>query len=351
MALVTWASIVYGVVTGAAGIALIVATGSVVAFCGAAVLGQTAVLAFLTLRLPRSLRRGRVERGRVAALVRSVAPFAAGFVMLTLFYKVDVVLLERWRSRDEVGLYVAAYRFLDLTHALALAAIGAVYPALARRSARTSGAGTGTRAGELGVLAWAPVAAVLFVAREAVVVGLFGAAYAPAVVLLAFLAPAIPALAFNLYAAHLLGASDRMRWMAGVFTAGLAVKVALDGWLIPLWGATGAAAAMLLAEIAVALMFLAVLSHVLGAAPRARIAGVMLGVAALTAGAAALPAPAAPWGGAAIAAGLALVVLVAYRLAGVVSPTEWAMVKAAFDRSASSTVADPDANDGTAGPA
>jgi hypothetical protein len=129
------------------------------------------------------------------------------------------------------------------------------------------------------------------------------------------------------------------------------VKVALDSWLIPLWGARGAAAAMLLAEMAVALMFLAVLSYVLGAAPRVRIAGVVLGVAALTAGAAALPAPAAPWGGAAFAAILALVVLVAYRLAGVVSPAEWAMVRVAFDRRASSTVADADRNDGTEGPA
>lgn len=347
MALVTWASIVYGAVTGVAGIVAIVATGSVVAFCGAAVLGQAAVLVFLATRVPRSLRRGGVERRRVAVLARSVVPFATGFVLLTLFYKVDIVLLERWRSRDEVGLYVAAYRFLDLTHALALAAVGAVYPALARQATVRRGAGPGSRVGELGVLAWAPVAAALFVAREAVVVGLFGAAYAPAVVLLAFLAPAIPALAFNLYAAHLLGASDRMRWMAGVFAVGLAVKVALDVWLIPLWGAQGAAVATLCAEIGVAVMFTTVLASVMGAAPRARVAGMLLGVAVLTAVAVGLPKPPPPWGGVVSAAVLALVIGAAYRGLGVVSAAEWAVVKGALDRRTRSTAATPGAHDGT----
>lgn len=333
MSMVTRASVVYGVVTGVVGIGAIASTGSVVAFCAAPVFGQAAVLGFLRMRLPGRLRGGRAEWAHVEALVRSVTPFAAGFVMLTLFYKVDVVLLERWRSREEVGLYVAAYRFVDLAHALALAAVGAVYPALARRAARPGPkGGAGRRVGELGLLAWAPPAAALFVARDAVVVGVFGGPYADAVPILALLAPAIPALAFNLYAAHLLGAADHMRWMAAVFAGGLVLKVGLDVWLIPTRGAAGAALATLLAELVVAGAFAAVLGRVLAAAPRARVATVLAAVASLTVGAALLPTGPSPLAGLVPAAVLLVVTLGLYRAARVVSTDEWVAVRGAFTR-------------------
>lgn len=332
MSLVTWASTVYGVATGLAGIAAIASTGSVVVFCGAPVVGQAAVLAFLRLRLPGSLREGRARPGQVGELVRSVVPFATGFVFLTLFYKVDVLLLEHWRSRDEVGLYVAAYRFVDLSHALALAAVGAVYPSLARRAGGgdEARAGTGRRVGELSLLAWAPVGAAIFLAREAAVVSVFGGEYAGAVPILAFLAPAIPVLAFNLYAAHLLGAADRMRWMVGVFAAGLALKVGLDVWLIPTRGAPGAALATLLSEGAVAGGFAVVLGRVLDAAPGVRAVGTVAVVVVLGTGSVLLPAPV---GGILPAAVLLVATLGLYRAARVITATEWTAVKGALTRS------------------
>ncbi|HSR43173.1 MAG TPA: oligosaccharide flippase family protein [Longimicrobiales bacterium] len=327
MSLVTRATAVYGVVAGLAGVIAIAVTGSVVVFCGAPVLGQAAVLVFLRARLPSPLLEGRPRPGQVAELVRSVVPFAAGFVALTLFYKVDVLLLERWRSREEVGLYVAAYRFVDLAHALALAGVGAVYPSLARRAGRAGRDGTGGRVGELVILAWAPFAAVLFLGREAATVGMFGGEYAEAVPVLALLTPAIPALAFDLYAAYLLGAADRMRWMAGTFAVGLALKVGLDAWLIPSLGARGAALATLVAEVVLAALFAAVLARVLDAVPRPRVVATVAGVLALAAACAILPAPA---GGIVRGAVFLVATAALYRAVGVITPGEWSAVKGAL---------------------
>src|SRR5690606_39252000 len=83
-------------------------------------------LAWLLARLPAEARRGgRVEAVEALRLVRALAPFAAAFVALTVYYKVDVLLLARWRDAAEVGLYAAAYKFVDVAHALALVAAGA----------------------------------------------------------------------------------------------------------------------------------------------------------------------------------------------------------------------------------
>lgn len=277
-----------GVVAGVSGVALALAFRSVPAFCVASVLGEAAALAWLVYRMPSDVRRGRrVARGDIRALVRATLPFAAAFFALTLYTKVDIVLLARWRAASEVGVYAAAYKALDVVQALTVVAIGAVYPRLARATGDAAGGrGACERVLELAWLTSIPVAAAVFLLRGPAITIVFGSAYAAAVPLLAILAAVIPPLVVNLAGGYVLAVRGGMGWMAGAYALGAVGNIALNAALIPVWGGRGAAIAVLVTEAALAgVLLLGVRRRAGIALPRRAIVlgGFALGGAALAA--------------------------------------------------------------------
>jgi PST family polysaccharide transporter len=324
------ASALSGLVTGGLGAAIVVATANLVLFCIGPVVGQLAALAWLATRLPPEVRRGgQFAHGDVARLLQALVPFAMSFIALTVYYKVDVVLLTRWGSLTEVGLYTAAYKFADLTIALASVSVAAMYPRLARVARGTPGQGAwaGRRTSELILLVTIPVAALLWLGRQEVVDVLYGHGYAAAASPVALIAPALPALTLNIFAGYLLAAYDRMYRVAAVYGVGALVKLLFNWWWIPELGASGAALAMLATEWLVGIAFLGTLAHTLGAIPRPRAAAV-----AAAAGSAAIPAAllAGPLGalGSAVAYGSGVAWL--YWRSAVVPPNERALLRSAF---------------------
>ncbi|HET9984422.1 MAG TPA: oligosaccharide flippase family protein [Longimicrobiales bacterium] len=265
------ASALAGLVTGAVGVAVVLATRSVVAFCAAPAVGQLAALGWLLRRAPAAVRRpARPALAEVRALAGSLAPYAAAFVATTVYYKADVLLLSHWRTPAEVGIYAAAYRFLDVGQALALAMAGALVPRLARSDeARARTAWRALRLAFLGTLAPAAVLALL---RAPVVAALYGAGYAASAPVLGVLAPALPPLVLNMVALSALSAAGQAGMAARLYVAGAALNLALNAALVPARGAGGAAVATLLSETALAAGFALVLWRraPVVAAPRAR---------------------------------------------------------------------------------
>lgn len=263
----TQASALYGLVTGLVGGAVVVATSDLLLFSAAPILGQVAALGWLLARLPGPVRRGaQASLGDVRRLLRSLAPFAVSFVVLTVYAKVDVLLLAHWWPASEVGLYTAAYKFVDITRALATVGAAAVYPRLSRAGAaqgddvRLAGA----RLLELALLVALPTAAALWALRTPVVGFAFGTAYAGSVPVLAFLAAVLPALTLNVVALYVMAAARAMRWVALLYGVTLAINLGLNLMLIPARGAQGAALAMLLSEWGLAVGALATARLVLG---------------------------------------------------------------------------------------
>jgi O-antigen/teichoic acid export membrane protein len=248
----TQASALQGAVTGGAGVLLVLATRDLLWLSAAPMLGQSAALGWLLRAAPPAVRRPpRPAAPQLAALFRDLAPFAATFVATTIFYRADVLLLAHWRAPGEVGLYNAAYRFLDVTQALAAAGAGALLPYLAREDRNRSSAAR--RLPGLVVLAGAPVALGLLVFREGIVHALYRAEYAAAAPILGILALAVIPLAIDMLALAALAAADAMRDAALLYAGAAALNVALNLVLIPSHGAPGAAWAALLSESALAL--------------------------------------------------------------------------------------------------
>lgn len=322
----TQASALLGVVWGGLGAALVLLTSSLVWFCAAPAVGQLAALAWLAARAPRRARPGGVSApGDLPGLLRGTVPFAAAAVLLTLYYKLDVLLLAHWRAEDEVGVYAAAYRFVDVLQALVVVAVMAAYPRLARVAARAAGPRRweGTRLAETAVLAAVPIAGALWLAREPVVGWLYGQGYAAAAPVLALLAPLLPTLALNLVGGYVLSSRGRMARVAALYAAATVVSVGLNALLIPAHGARGAALAMLLSESLLAGGFVLLL-RAEAAAPgvRALVAGAG---AAVLCGLTGLLAPAGLGAPLYLAA-----VLLWYRRARVVPAGGWAVLRLAL---------------------
>jgi O-antigen/teichoic acid export membrane protein len=289
----TQASALFGLLSGAVGAVLVLTTRSLVWFCVATIIGQLASLTWLLLRAPAPARFGlHVDIADVVRLLRALAPFAAAFVALTVYYKADVLVLASLRTAEEVGEYTAAYKFIDIAQALAIVAASAVYPRLARAAAAKARADwAGTRVTELMLLASVPVGALLWLVRAPLIHFVYGSAYHGSTSVFAFLAPAIPALTINILAGYVLGAKGRIGLVAMFYAAGTILKVALDIALIPGFGAAGAGIAMLTSETALAVGLVFAMRVTAASSPSRLAVVTALSGAALCALAAVLPDP------------------------------------------------------------
>lgn len=327
----TQASAIFGLVSASVGVGLLFATGSLVAYCWGFVAGWAAALVWLWMGVPAEVRgeRGAVG-GEVRHLMGGLAPFAAAFVGLTVYSKVDVILLARWSGAAEVGVYSAAYKFVDVFQALVIVAAGAVFPRLARTADRRSGGGWGgARSTEVLVLGAVPVGLTLHLVAGPAVGLIFGPAYAGSAPVLAMLALLLPLLGLSIHGGYVLGAAGRMLPVAILYGVGVGVNLAFNQALIPSLGAQGAALSRLASETLMVVGFLVVLRAVGDAAPGARAGVTILGV--IGAALVTLAAP-DPTGGLLRGAAMVVATAVLYAATGVISRADVARVRAALRR-------------------
>jgi O-antigen/teichoic acid export membrane protein len=201
-------------------------------------------------------------------LLGGLAPFAAAFIGVAIYSKVDVLLMSRWRSELDVGVYVAAYKFVDIFQALVIVAAAAVYPRLSRTAASRSWAGA--RSTEIILLAAVPAGLALHLVAGPATALLFGSDYAVSAGTVRILGLVLPLLAISIHGAYVLGAAGNMRPVAALYAVGIAVNILLNRSLIPAMGPQGAALARLASEAVMAIGFVGVLHVVARSAPGPR---------------------------------------------------------------------------------
>lgn len=333
MARWTQASALFGIVSAIVGVALLLATGSVAAYCAGFLAGWMVALLWLWIGVPpdvRGVAPGPSPGKVVGELLLGLAPFAAAFVGLTIYSKVDVLLLQRWTTSTEVGLYSAAYKAVDVFQALVIVAAGAVYPRLSRAGATRPGTDrAGRRSTETLLLAAVPCGLALHLVAGPVVALVFGEAYAGSVAVLSWLALLLPMLALTILGGYVLGAAGHMAWVAGLYAVGLAANLGLNVLLIPALRAEGAALARLGSEALLLAGFLWVLERAARSAPGRRVVGAALGAAALAGLTTFMPDPTGGW----LRAGLLLCLVGGlYGVAGVVTGTDLSALGRALRR-------------------
>ncbi|MEY3012624.1 MAG: hypothetical protein RIT45_1359 [Pseudomonadota bacterium] len=201
--------------------------------------------AALALRLLR--REVRPERGLTPALWGrfrgEVLPLGVAIVASLVYYKIDVPMLRHYAGDAVTGHYAAAYRLLEMVTVAPSIAMAATFPALSRTltTDRDAARRLHRRARAMLLALGLVVGGVFVVAAEPLVALLYGAEFEASVPVLRALGAAVALTFVNYVETHMLVALGLVRWQMSVALALCGLNVGLNAWVIPTYGAAGAA--------------------------------------------------------------------------------------------------------------
>jgi O-antigen/teichoic acid export membrane protein len=183
-------------------------------------------------------------------LFRKGLPFAYAGAMITMFFQVDAVMLEKMKSAQEVGWYRAPVLVLEGLTLVPRIFGYALIPTMAALHPRSPEGVTALyrRGMKYLLLAGLPVAAFGVIAAEPFVLFLFGPSYGPSVAAARILVPAAAFMFLSNFGETTLACIDRWRTIVVVSTLCLVLNVALNLLWIPALGYLGAAWATLVTE-------------------------------------------------------------------------------------------------------
>ncbi len=238
------------------GVAQLVVVGVVVAATDLPVVWLTALfvasngvytVAAVALMLRHLRPDWRLDRRLMLRILKIAAPVGIGALFTTLAIRLDVFVLERVHGAVALGHYSAAYRILDLAVFFAVTATTPLIPVLSREIAVDRAAALRrSRLFVQGACALAlPLAIVVPTVAEEVVTLIFGAPYAAAAAPLSVLVWNVVLVVLALIGTAVNLANGEVNHAYWVAPAGAAVAVALNLWLVPRYGAVGAAWAAL----------------------------------------------------------------------------------------------------------
>ncbi len=187
----------------------------------------------------------------LAPVLRRAWPFALAALLAALQIRIGAILLEQLADTSQAGYYAAASRLAEAGRIIPNAFFGALLPALAALSQDLSALDRLFRRTAWGLAAFGALAAAAGALFASDILRLtYGAAFIPA-------EPALSAALWGLLPGLLRGgrtlywyARGREQYTNGVTALTLAGQVALSLWLIPPYGAAGAALAALAADAA-----------------------------------------------------------------------------------------------------
>ena len=246
-------------------VALVFRGGTLVWFVIPAVLNDLFVLLWKAPAAHRLIGfRYRIDLKIWWALLKEAVPLSLGAAFVTLYYRIDSIMLAKLDTFEAVGSYGVAYKFVDLVHFVPSAvALALLAPLTAAWHTSSSPSGTTAPADTtrfhdrieqafrlLGLAAGAALVGFWLFAGEAAEL-LYGSEY-DNVGLATSIVVSGETLAFvSSVGITALIAVNRHRWYPLVTLSGLGLNLGLNFWLIPRFSFEGAAAATLATEAVV----------------------------------------------------------------------------------------------------
>lgn len=252
----------------AATLAALALGGGIVPVTGAqaaaALLALVPVMAFARGAAPAALLAG--ARARWGELVRGGAPFLFTAVVVTVYFRLDTVMLSLMRGERSTGIYGACANLLFASLLLSQALVTAIFPVVAEAGTLADARARTVmrRALALSLAASLPLALGAAAFAGPGLELFYGAGFregAPALVLLACTAPVL--FTTNLFG-HALAATGLQRDVLVISSVNALVNIGLNLVLIPRFDAAGAALATLVTELAGLAMFAVRLRRELG---------------------------------------------------------------------------------------
>jgi O-antigen/teichoic acid export membrane protein len=185
-------------------------------------------------------------------------PLMINHLLATAFWRVDILILTAMVGAYGVGLYSAAYKYIDGLNVVPSYFTLAVFPLMARLAGGSSDGRDRQRLLRtyclslrlLTVLA-IPIAVLVFFAAEPLILILGGREYVPgAVVALQILILSNPIGFMNSLTHYVLIAVGQQRFLTGAFVIGVVFNIVANLLAIPRYGVAGAAFVTILSEFA-----------------------------------------------------------------------------------------------------
>ena len=184
-------------------------------------------------------------------LLRIGLPLGIAAAMISIYYRVDSVLLLELDSADEAGIYAVAYRFLDPLIALPGIIMSTFFPVLAAVYERDRGRARRLvqQCAEVMFMVTLPCFVAVVALADQIVGLLFGPEYSRSAGVLQILMAALVSIGFGTLAG-LLASVLGLQWRLALYsTLGAVANLSLNIVLIPLYGAYGAALTTVVTEV------------------------------------------------------------------------------------------------------
>ncbi len=250
------AQIVLAVTQASVGGLVLWAGGDVWAAVGVSLMASTAYL-LVQLWAGRQLKftvHWSFNISAALGLLKKSLPYAGVALIGALALRAELLILGWFGTATELGVFSAAIKFYEAAAVIPIMIASASTPAMSRFH--------GEQSQKLGVLyRWTisrvllltlPAAAGAVILSDYVIAFLFAPEYAPAAPLLREVFIAYPFAAIFIVNSSLLLASDHAQRTVGLFLGILILQLVLALWLIPTYGARGAATSLLVVQITAA---------------------------------------------------------------------------------------------------
>lgn len=212
---------------------------------GAILLANTGLCLYYwgLVRVRHGRAKFKVDFPSAWALLRQSFPLAIAEVLNRLTWNVDKVLLAVLGGPVAVGLFSAAYRLLEAMNGFTIHLTLPVFPIFAKLAHASSSrlSNVFEQSFKFLCLLAIPLAVLLFVFAERIMLLCFGNVYREAGLALRVLAPAIMLLLPTSTYNYVFTALGRQRVYAGCVALALAINIVLDLFLIPIASYLGAA--------------------------------------------------------------------------------------------------------------
>jgi O-antigen/teichoic acid export membrane protein len=187
------------------------------------------------------------------ALMRVGMGLGAAGILVTLYVRLDQILVLEFGGSRQAGLYAAAYRILDQIQFIPISVMTTLFPLIASAYPRDLARVRRLlqSAGEYLAIASLPALAFTAVAADPIMRLLFGVQFNAAAPALPILMGAFVSISFGYLAGSMVAILELQRRFFGYAAVGLAVNASLNVLLIPRYGFLAAAWVTLVTEVMV----------------------------------------------------------------------------------------------------
>jgi PST family polysaccharide transporter len=241
-------------------VALIFSNATLLAFAWATV-AEAALFAMLLLGMLRmhglGLRKLKTSRARAKSLLADSWPLLLSGLAIATYMKVDQIMLGQMLGDEAVGIYSAATRISEVWYFIPMMIVASVFPAMLETKKQSEVLYQQRFQQLYDLMIWLSFAVALpmtFLA-DAVVVFLYGPAYAAAGTVLAIHVWASVFVFLGVASSQWFIAENRQILSFQRTLLGLVINIVLNYIFIPRFGAAGAAYATILAQASVGLLY------------------------------------------------------------------------------------------------